>query len=255
MILRAFYGNIKKGDVMQIIMIRHGDPDYVNDSLTEKGRKEALALADFLQDVPVTKYYCSPLGRARDTAAPTLKITDRKAKILDWLEEFPGYITDNESGQKRIPWDLMPSYWTKIPELYDKDKWLEAEIMKTGNVREVYENVCFELDEFLSGYGYVREGACYKAVIPNHDTVAFFCHFGIQCVLLSHLLGISPVVLWQGTVCLPTGVTVLATEEREDGTAYFRCNRFGDLTHLYADGQQPSFAARFRETRYDSDRF
>lgn len=26
---------------MKIIFIRHGDPDYVNDTLTEKGRREA----------------------------------------------------------------------------------------------------------------------------------------------------------------------------------------------------------------------
>ncbi|WP_308784029.1 hypothetical protein [uncultured Blautia sp.] len=30
---------------MKIRFIRHGDPDYVNDTLTEKGRKEAELLA------------------------------------------------------------------------------------------------------------------------------------------------------------------------------------------------------------------
>lgn len=240
---------------MKIVMIRHGDPDYVNDSLTEKGRREALALARYLSDKSVTKFYCSPLGRARDTAAPTLRITGRKAGILDWLREFPGYIIDPESGRERIPWDLVPSVWTKVPNLYDKDKWLDTDIMKTGNVGEVYDYVCREFDAFLSEHGYVRDGACYKAVVPNHDTLVFFCHFGIQCVLLSHLLGISPVVLWQGTVCSPTGITVIATEEREEGVAYFRCNRIGELTHLYIDGQAPSFAARFRETRDDMEGF
>lgn len=240
---------------MQIMMIRHGEPDYANDTLTHKGRDEAIALAKYMRNIRVTKFYCSPLGRARDTAAPTLDITGRKAQILDWLMEFPGYIVNPENGRKRIPWDLMPSDWTKVPELYDKDKWINAEIIKSGNVGEVYKNVCCDFDDFLASYGYVREGACYKAVIPNHDTVVFFCHFGIQCVLLSHMLGISPVVLWQGTVCSPTGITVVCTEEREEGIAYFRCNRFGDISHLYADGQMPSLAARFRETRNESELF
>ena len=31
---------------MRILMIRHGDPDYVNDTLTEKGWREAALLAD-----------------------------------------------------------------------------------------------------------------------------------------------------------------------------------------------------------------
>ncbi|MBO4694172.1 MAG: histidine phosphatase family protein [Clostridia bacterium] len=238
---------------MKIIMIRHGDPDYANDTLTRKGRYEALALARYLKNKHVSEFYCSPMGRARDTAAPTLSATGRKAQILDWLQEFPGYIVDPITLKKRIPWDLIPAQWTQISELYDKDKWLDADIMKTGDVKEVYEYVCRELDEFLAAHGYIREGACYKAVRSNHDTIVFFCHFGIQCVLLSHLLGISPVVLWQGTVCSPTGITALATEEREEGTAYFRCNRFGELTHLYVDGQAPSFAARFRETANDDE--
>ena len=33
---------------MRILLIRHGDPEYVNDSLTEKGRKEAHMLASRL---------------------------------------------------------------------------------------------------------------------------------------------------------------------------------------------------------------
>ena len=74
---------------MNILLIRHGDPDYVNDTLTKKGRQEAVALAKFLKNVPVKKFYCSPMGRARDTAAPTLSVLDRRAQILDWLHEFP----------------------------------------------------------------------------------------------------------------------------------------------------------------------
>ena len=236
---------------MQIIMIRHGDPDYENDTLTPKGVQEADALAEYMKNVPAKRYYCSPLGRARDTAAPTLKEVEKKAQVLDWLREFPGYIVEPSTGRHRIPWDLMPSFWTKIPELYDKDNWMQADIMQSGDVVKTYKNVCTELDNFLSSYGYVRNGSVYSAVLPNKDTVVFFCHFGIQCVLLSHLLNVSPVVLWQGMVCMPTGVTVIATEEREDGTAYFRCNRFGDISHLYAAGQSPSFAARFRETRFE----
>ena len=33
---------------MKLIFIRHGDPDYVRDGLTEKGRVEAKALADMI---------------------------------------------------------------------------------------------------------------------------------------------------------------------------------------------------------------
>ena len=76
----------------------------------------------------------------------------------------------------------------------------------------------------------------------------FFCHYGVECVLLSRLMDFSPVSLWQHTVALPSSVTVLATEERIPGTAVFRLSRFGDLSHLDAAGEPESFSARFRET-------
>lgn len=232
---------------MKLLIIRHGDPDYVNDSLTEKGFKEAELLSERIGKLPVDYFYCSPLGRARATAAPTLKKFGRDAEILDWLQEFPAHIINPADGGESIPWDLMPSYWTKNTDFYDKDNWLKTELMQSGNVEPLYENVCRELDSLLEKHGYKRDGNIYKAVKPNNDTVAFFCHFGIECVLLSHILGISPIVLWQGFVALPTSVTTLITEEREEGAAYFRCNGFGDLSHLYAANEPASFSARFCE--------
>ena len=105
---------------MNIIIIRHGDPDYVNDTLTPKGRDEAIALAKFLKNTKVKKYYCSPMGRARDTAAPVLSFTEQRAQVLDWLHEFPDCARDPDTGIMHIPWDFLPSTWTAIPELSSK---------------------------------------------------------------------------------------------------------------------------------------
>lgn len=58
---------------MRLIFIRHGEPDYVNDTLTEKGWREAELLAERISKWNVTEFYCSPLGRAKDTASCTLK--------------------------------------------------------------------------------------------------------------------------------------------------------------------------------------
>ena len=69
--------------------------------------------------------------------------------------------------------------------------------------------------------------------------------------LLSHLINCSPMVLWHGFVCQPTGVTILSTEEREKGIASWRISTFGDVSHLTMNGEKPSFAARFRETYGD----
>ncbi len=232
---------------MKLIFVRHGDPDYENDTLTETGKVEAGLLVKRIKDLNADEYYCSPLGRAVDTAKPCMAEIGKEAIILDWLMEFPAYVFNPLLGKKSIPWDLMPSYWTTDPKFYDKTDWINTDIMKSGNVNEVYNRVIKEFDAFLEQHGYKRENNVYKVLFESTDTIVFFCHFGIQCVLLSHLLGISPLVLWQGFIAPPTSVTTVITEEREKGVAYFRCNGYGDVSHLNNAGRKPSFSGRFCE--------
>lgn len=233
---------------MKLLIIRHGDPDYSIDSLTEKGRREAELLKNRLVKQDIKDFYCSPLGRAKATAAPTLSAFGKEAEIFPWLEEFSGYIVDPKTGNKRIPWDLMPEYWTNEPKFFDKDKWLDTSLMSSGNVKEKYTEAVEGIDLLLQKYGYLREGNLYRVENESTDTIALFCHFGIECVLLSHILNISPVSLWHGFVALTSSVTTLITEEREQGKAYFRCCGFSDISHLYAENEPPSFQARFCET-------
>lgn len=248
MLLRAKNCDIVKQVIfMKLLIIRHGDPDYTIDSLTEKGWREAELLSARISRLEIRDFYCSPLGRAKATAKATLEKMGRTAEICDWLKEFPGYVLDDETGEKRLPWDQLPAYWTNLADYYDKDKWLDTPLMSSGNVRPLYRSVCTQLDLLLAEHGYRREKNYYRVERENDDTLVFFCHFGIECVLLSHLLGISPLVLWQGFVALPTSVTTLITEEREQGVAYFRCNGFGDLSHLYVADELPSFSGRFCE--------
>lgn len=231
---------------MKLLIIRHGDPDYSIDSLTEKGWREAELLSGRISGLDVKAFYVSPLGRAKDTAKPTLEKTGRTAEVCDWLMEFPAYIV-MPNGENHLPWDLLPSYWTAEPRFFDKDNWIKTPAMQSGNVEEKYNEVITGLDGLLLKHGYKRNGALYNAVNANNDTVVLFCHFGVECVLLSHLLNISPTLLWHGFTALTSSVTTLVTEEREEGTAYFRCMGFGDISHLYAADEPPSFAARFCE--------
>lgn len=238
---------------MKLVIIRHGDPDYSIDSLTEKGWREAELLSRRLDGMNVSAFYLSPLGRAKDTASITLKKINREAVILPWLREFQATIIDERTGKKRIPWDWLPSEWTGVDEYYDKDLWYTTPIMRAGNVGEEALRVYAGLDKMLRVHGYEREGRLYRAVRPNKDTIILFCHFGVECVMLGHLIGVSPMVLWHGMCAAPASVTTLVTEERRKGIASFRISSFGDISHLYAAGEEPSFAARFCETFDDSD--
>lgn len=248
---------------MRILFIRHGDPDYVHDTVTEKGSREAALLAESAEALQVGDCYMSPLGRAQDTAAYTLKKLGLTAQTLDWLEEFPAKVDINLSEKllqiypnakqrdgKYLPhvvWDMVPSYWTEHPEYMDRERWRTSEVMQYCDMIPVYDSVMQQFDELLAQYGYVRENAHYRVEKENTQTITCFCHFGITCALLSHLWNVSPFVLWHGLALAPTSVTEVVTEEREQGIAYFRGLRLGDVSHLYAGNEKPSFAARFCE--------
>lgn len=231
---------------MKLLIIRHGDPDYSIDSLTEKGHREAALLAERIAPMDVRAYYTSPLGRARATARYTLEKAGRTAEVLDWAREFDTLIDDGNGG-KSIAWDWLPEDWASVPEFYDRDKWCDTPIMSAAGMRQGIQVVYDGLDALIERHGYRREGNIYRAVAPNEDTVVLFCHFGVTCVMLSHLLNISPMILWHGTITAPTSVTTVITEERREGTASFRINAIGDISHLYKYGEEPAFSGRFCE--------
>lgn len=239
---------------MKLIIIRHGDPDYSIDSLTEKGWKEAKLLADRVAKIDAKDIYCSPLGRAKDTASFSLERLGRKAIELEWLREFPIPINrPDRPWRDSVAWDWYPADWLADERMLSKDHWMENEVYSEANVYEEYKRIIENFDKLLADHGYVRDGLLYKAVKPNNDTLVFFCHFGLECVLLSHLLHVSPLILWQGTCAAPTSVTTVVTEERTEGLACFRMSAFGDISHLYVADEEPAFAARFCECYSNSD--
>ncbi len=232
---------------MRILIIRHGDPDYTIDSLTEKGHREAAMLARRIAPMDVAAYYVSPLGRAQKTAEYTLKQCGRTAEVHSWMREFDVKILSEETGELRIPWDMLPEHWTNIPAYYEKDKWYTVPVMAEAEMEQGLAAVHKGLDALLERHGYVRQQNYYRAIHPNEDTIVLFCHFGVECVMLGHLLGISPMVLWHGMIAAPTSVTTVITEERREGIASFRINAFGDISHLYVHDEPPAFAGRFCE--------
>ena len=234
---------------MKLIIVRHGDPDYENDSLTELGWKEAEALSERMKNVKADECYVSPLGRAKDTASLSLKKMNMEATELEWLREFAPLVKRPE--KTGVAWDWLPKDWTNMPYAFDFDKWTEYPALKDAKVREEVDWIYSEFDKFLEQHGYKKEGKLFKVINPNSDVIVFFCHFGLESILLSYLLNLPPFVLWHSTIAAPTSITVVATEERREGIAQFRMHTFGDTSHLYINNTEPSFAARFCET-YDN---
>lgn len=249
---------------MRILLIRHGDPDYENDTLTEKGCREADLLAKRAASLYLGECYVSPLGRAQRTAKPCLETVSCKAETLDWLQEFPAKLDinkvpelasvypdvemDGEKYRPRIVWDMLPEYLTEHKEYMDKDAWRQSLVAQYSDMVEIYDKVIEEFDALLAKHGYIRENGHYRVEKESTETITLFCHFGLICVLLSHLWNVSPFTLWNSFALAPTSVTELVTEERKQGVAYFRGLKIGDISHLYAGNEESSFAARFCET-------
>ena len=240
---------------MRILLIRHAEPDYSVDSLTPKGRVEAELLSRRLERYDIRDFYVSPLGRARDTARPTLERAGRTARECSWLREFSiGVRRPDCDGLSFVPWDWLPQDWAKSPILLDRERWHEHPVFAEKNLKSEYDTVIAGFEAVLAEHGYVREGLCYRVERANSDTLAFFCHFGVSCVLMSRLMNVSPMVLWHGLAMAPSSVTTIYTEERRPGIAAFRAAAVGDISHLYAHGQEPSFSARFCEVYGNGDR-
>lgn len=229
---------------MRLILIRHGDPDYVHDSLTEKGKREAALLARRVKGWKVDDAYTSPLGRAVETARPCLAAWGKTAATLDWAEEF-FFLDPDENGWLPVPWDFFPADWTGYDENFRETEWLRLPTLAPARPR--YEKTCAALDGFLRSYGYEREGRMYRAVSHSDKTVVLFCHFGISMIILSHLINLPAEALLHGLFLAPTSVTVLNTEERRGDEAYFRVERLGDCHHLIAGGEPISASGYFTD--------
>ena len=161
---------------------------------------------------------------------------------------------DPDTGKLRVvAWDLMPRHWMDDSRFFDKDRWRETDYARSGDMIEKADAVIEGLDRVILKHGYRRRGNYYVTEQGTGDCVVMFCHFGVESIMLSHLLNVSPFILWHATTALTSSVTVLVTEEREKGTAVFRMASFGSLHHLYAGDEPASFSARFCEIYENTD--
>ncbi len=228
---------------MRILLIRHGDPDYANDTVTEKGKREVALLAERLAGEGIDKIYCSPLGRAQDTAAPTARKIGKEIHTLPWLREISAHY---DMGDRLVsPWDIYPHVWSQNPNAADKNTWADFSLYAGLPLGETVRTVEKELDALLLAHGYRHDGRVFE-ILPGYEesneTIALFCHMGLGNVLLSHLAGISTPLWWHAMFLPPTSVTTVYMEQHCTDTriALAHFVGIGDISHLYAGGEPAS---------------
>jgi broad specificity phosphatase PhoE len=222
---------------MRLYIIRHADPDYPNDTITEPGHKEAQALAKRLAREGLHRLYCSPLGRARDTARYTAEATHLEIGIEPWTRELGA--TWRPAGDKWngcTAWDIPGEYIRGQTSLPTRDDWHALEAFSLPQMRQEFEHLKSQSDEFIARHGYVRKGTRYRSVTPSRDRIAVFCHGGCGLTWLAHLLELPLPLMWSGFWLPPTSVTTVLFDERSTEWAVPRCLGVGDVSHLYAEG-------------------
>lgn len=232
---------------MRILIVRHAEPDYVHDSLTEKGKREAELLGKRLSQIDASAYYVSPLGRARETASYTLRMVGKEAVTLPWLAEFRGYALHPLTDERRIPWNYHTDEWYDHKLLADRDQWTEDPLVCRGDVGRVWDETKKGIDALLRAHGYDRQGGTYRCANNKPETIILFCHFAIGAAILAYLTNLPPLPLWQGFLCLPSAVTTVVTQERRKGEVEFRCVSLGDVSHLLPEKETLSLAGLYPE--------
>ncbi len=235
---------------MRILIIRHGDPDYSIDGLTEKGKREAELLSARLEKEGITKIYCSPLGRAQLTAKPTAEKIGMEIVTCDWLREFEARLPN----VKGAPWNMPPRIWANDEMSLDVSRWRESPIWKGTDIIPYYDNVCSQFDKTLENHGLYRDGLVYRiddTVKENDGAIAFFCHHGLGTSLLAHLTGVPLPHMWHTVFLTPTSVTtaLLEMHEPETDRAIARLVSISDTSHLYAGDEPISSSGLFTPIR------
>jgi probable phosphoglycerate mutase len=214
---------------MRLHIIRHADPDYERNTITELGHREAAALAERMATAGLTRIYASPLGRARDTARYTEEATGLRAQVLDWTAELSAPHIVTVDGSSQPIWNI------------------DGEVVRAGSLESVVElhdpaygrimsDLERESDALLAGFGYRRDAGVYAIEERSDENVAVFCHAGFGMTWLAQLLALPAPLLWTGLFLAPTSVTTVLMEERSATTAVPRALAVGDTSHLYVAG-------------------
>ena len=222
---------------MLLYIIRHGDPDYATDTLTEKGRAQAEAVGNRLFKAGIDRVFSSPLGRARQTAEPLCRISGLECSFEEWAREIdPIYTMTNIAG--------TPQSVTTLPNIYyrtgeNADLSYSEAFLSLGIRDTEMKNICSSIekngDEFLCRLGYQREGDLYRILRPNDYRVALFCHGAMGRTWIASLLKIPLHIMYSSFAYTHTGVTVLEFRNNPSGLTAPKCLVYSDMSHIYGE--------------------
>ncbi len=241
-----------KGDeIMLLYYVRHGDPIYDPDSLTELGHRQAEAVAKRLALHGIDEIYSSSSNRAILTSKPTCEILGKEATILDWCHEARAaeHFWIN-SGNGECGWVFaQPSYIEKFAskEIVDLgNNWYNHPDFSDKTFREGIEKTKKHAFEFLSnlGFTYDEQKGMYKSSKQGNKRIALFAHQGMGLLLLS-IISLIPYPTFSTRFDMThTGVTVIEFPEC-DGYVLPKILTLSNDSHIYREGLPTKYNNEF----------
>ena len=186
----------------------------------------------------INEIYSSPMGRARQTAAPACRLLNLPCHIEDWAHEVEEErLTPEPYGKLTSVSMIQNTYYRENGGIeLPYDRAFEAVGFRYSDMKTATERIAAGGRDFLERLGYKEENGVYKILRKNEDKVALFCHTVMARAWLSTLLHIPIHLMWAGFQMTHTGVTVIEFKNNENGITAPYCRCFSDMSHLYAEG-------------------
>ncbi len=223
---------------MLLYIVRHGDPIYVTDTLTERGRLQAEAVGKRMYDAKIDRIFSSPMGRAIETAEPACRLLGLEKTIEPWTHEIQDErLTPYPDGKLKSITMLQNTLYLENGNInLPYERSYECPGIRESHMESAVKYIEENGNEFLERLGYRKENGIYRILRNNEEKVALFCHAAFGRAWLSVLLHIPLHIMWSSFQYTHTGVTVVEFENNPDGFTAPRCLCFSDVSHLYAAG-------------------
>ena len=228
---------------MHLYVIRHSDPLWDADGLTEQGYQEARAVAERLKALGITHLYSSDLIRATETARIASEMTGVKVETQEWLRE-PGYLSilqrDKQQPEKRYTmWDTFGETVRQSMPPPSYANWTERAPFDNPRIEQAWNSFGRDADKLFADHGYTREEGRYRIIHPNSDRIAVFTHNGTVLLFIAHLLLLPVSLVWSGFYSWPSSITDFLFEEHSKEWAVPRAVCVADVSHLAVNGLKP----------------
>jgi probable phosphoglycerate mutase len=218
---------------VEIVFVRHGQPEWTKDGLnvvdpplTDLGHQQAQAMADALAGEHFDEVFCSPLQRARQTAAPLFLALGREETIAPWLEEI------GDPDWHGTPASMAQAAYEEIMARPVDDRWHGLE--GGESIRDFQNRIRSGGEAFWAERGMHRTAEVlpiWKIAAPG-SRIALVAHIGTNSVAIGHLLGLEPTPWeWDRFVLNHASISRVEALEVHDGHT-FSLTKLSDVEHL-----------------------